>query len=255
MVKADILASVNAKGIQGITSVYPEETTEFEVRFFNNSEEGVENLKAEVSVDEGLAIVEFFKLEKTKWIDIEYIPPKKEVVRSFKVKPLMQAEKPKIYVTYGKERYENTVATFLGVVSSPLEVNAELSKQRTREAERNSVKMEVKNIDGNELKDLNIFLNGGKMILIEPQTLFRETLAPEESMKGEFFFTPDATVFGEENAVLSISFEDANGMHVIEKTFTVKIEEINLLPYALITLVIVVILFLFFSRRKKAVQE
>lgn len=255
MVNAEILATVNAKGIEGIASAYQEETTEFEARFFNNSEEGVTDLKAEVSVDEALAIVEFFKLEETKWIDIEYIPPQKEVVRSFKVKPLMQAEKPKIYVTYGKDRYENLVATFLEVRPSPLEINAELSKQRTREAERNSVKMEAKNIDENELKNLNIFLDGGKMILIEPKAVSREILNPDESLKEEFFFTPDATVMGEENVLLSISFEDKNGMHLVEKTFTVKVEEPNLLPYALIVIVIVAIIFLLFSRRKPSPQE
>ncbi len=255
---AQLFVKISPKGTEGVETAYLHEVQEFELTVFNSSQAGMENLFVQVSVDPALKILKGFEEKEAIEFKLEAVEAGEKITEIIPVKPvLFNSKENYISVSYGLGELTHVESTYLLLKESPLKVEAVLEKTALNLGESGSLKVDLRNLSGEELRNISLSLSAPEGIHSESEPLQFETLSPGQFFGAkEFAFTPSPSKKGKYRIALETRFEDSEGQHFIEKSFEVDIanRDITLMIIVGVIFVLIVLSFIV-SRPKKMLQS
>ncbi|MCD6247339.1 MAG: hypothetical protein J7J87_02820 [Candidatus Diapherotrites archaeon] len=247
--------NTNAK----VLELYPDEIGEYEIKVTNTSAETIELVNIKVDVSDSLALIRGLETRGYETEALRAILPNEERSMSIIIKPLnklrKKEEKNLITVYYGTDRYTHFTGTYVEVIESPLEVKAYLKKPTMNKGEENYVEVEIKNKSGEQIKGVEISLLTPTNFDVKEKDYNIVYLNPGDSFKKSFYFSPAPTVVGTQYVALRIEFEDARGKHILEKNFTVEIQDKAIGASILLAIIIALILVYLMTKKQKKAQQ
>ncbi len=250
---ASLLANISPKepGIPAL-SLYIDETGQYEIEVFNDSEIPVSNIMLKISVGESLKLIDH-GLEKTMFATtIELIEPHEKESLLVTLKPTeFSTNNLFVYVDYGIGEYTNLSATYVLVEENPLEINASLSKTALDTGGEGSVSLSLKNAGTEPIQNIKAELIVFKGLETNAGVVTVTSLDPGEGYKAkEFLFVANPEVSGKIPLLMQVVFEDSKGTHVIEKYFAVEIQNRQTILYLIGGIIILLIAVAVISRMR-----
>ncbi len=257
---ASLLVDVSPKdpGVQ-VLSLYLDESGDYEVTIFNQGPYEAKGVVVKVSTDSGLKLVEAGVEKSVLPFSFDSIKPDEKEIILLKVKPTEPSTKNlSLFVEYGLGDYPHLSATYLTVEESPLQIDASLSKTALDVGDEGSVKLSLRNNSNAAISNIRAELLVFSGLESMDGVVELASLAPGEGYEAkEFLFRADPSVTGEKPLVMQVSFEDASGKHVIEKSFSVDIQSKQTVIYLIVAIIILLVLVAIVSRKRepKPVRE
>ncbi|MEM0360523.1 MAG: hypothetical protein QXK06_04280 [Candidatus Diapherotrites archaeon] len=254
---AEISASIRPKSNQEVLELYPFESGILVASFRNNGDTPETNISVKWEAGEGLAICNNTSGSSDYFVStINSLLPGEEKRFEVKVKPVAQRSaargKMLVSVLYGKGSYDYYAGTHVQLREPVLQFDASLDGKKLKPGSQGSVWFSLKNVSESEIRVKNArlvlpsyFYEGGKA------GIGTTVLASGGKTEGKLEFGTEKNCSGENTIVLVVEFDDAFGLHSLEKDFNVECRtpEYGLLPY--IALVVLLIIFLFYVKQRE----
>lgn len=234
--------------------VFESEVAEFELVIANNEPVEVKNFSAQVFVGSNMVLLVNGSEKQDQLFSFVSIAPDSVERKTVLVKGISFSQNLlPLTVQYGVENRLHTYSASMNVEKSPLEFSARLEKNSLSPGEAGRVLFDLKNVSGRELK--NVFAG-----ISVPQGFENKSVALEfasfsqnqELLNSVFIFNAASEAVGEKNVLLTISFENDSGVHVVQKSFLVDVGEKNDFLFFFGAMIIVLLLFGFFFAGKKS---
>ena len=242
-----------------VLELYPDEIGEYEIKVTNTSAETIELVNIKVVVSDSLALIRGLETKSYEIAALKAILPNEERSIGIVIKPLSNLkkkdEKDLITLYYGTEKYTHFTGTYVEVIESPLEIKADLKKPTMNKGEENYIEVEIKNKSTEQIKGVEISLLTPTNFDVKDRDYNIVYLNPGDSFKKSFSFSPDPTIIGTQHIALRIEFEDARGKHLLEKNFTVEIQDKAIGASILLAIIIALILVYLMTRKQKKAQQ
>ena len=250
---ASLLVNVSPKepGIPAL-SLYLDETGQYVVEVFNESNDPVSNVMLKISTGEGLKILDKGS-EKTIFSTIiELIEPYEKESLIITLKPTeLSTNNLFVYVDYGLNEYTNLSATYVLVEESPLQINTSLSKTALDTGGEGEVSLSLKNIGTEPIQNIKAELIVFNGLETNSDIVVVSSLASGEGYEAkEFLFVADPGVTGKVPLLMQVVFEDSKGTHVIEKYFAVEIQSRETILYLIAGIIILLVAVAIISRMR-----
>jgi hypothetical protein len=255
-VSAELFVKISAPQ-EKISTLYFNEIKTFDLIISNDDASPVKNLVLNVSVDETLRILKDQKELSSLKFSIDLIPANETIIEKIKIKSIsLSSHKNFITVGYGIEEITHASSTFVLISKSPLEVNARLEKTALNIGETSKLIVGIKNVSSEEISNITISLNAENGVFSETKPFKVQPLSPNQSIDGkEFQFTPDPTITGKKKLFLIITFYDSKGVHLIEKTFQIDIQNRSINFYLVVIVIILLIILSYFVGKKTSKKQ
>jgi len=256
---AQLFVDVSPKQLSGqkTTVLYNGEVSDYRITVFNSTAESFEDLSFKIVVGESLSLLDGLTETKILVKTLPLVEAGQQQVIDFSVKAGSPSPLQEILVYYGQETYEKVTGAYVVVTESPVSIEAEVSSPVIGIAGNGFVSAKIKNNSEHPLQNLRAELVLPQEITRRGPDLLIEVLPPGvETSEKKFEFDLKPLARGEHPIALKVSFEDSNGSHVFEKLFTITIQDLSLVPLAVIILLAaVIIIALLFKGKKKDVEE
>jgi len=250
---ASLLVNVSPKepGVPAL-SLYLDETGQYEIEVFNESELSVSNVLLKISTGEGLKLLDKGSEKTIFATTIESIGPYEKESLLVTLKPTeLSANKLFVYVDYGIDEYTNLSATYVLVEENPLQINTSLSKTALDTGGEGSVSLSLKNTGTQPIQNIIAELIVFDGLETNAGVVNVSSLAPGEGYEAkEFLFVADPEVTGKVPLLMQVTFENSKGTHVIEKYFAVEIQSRQTILYLIAGIIILLIAVAIISRMR-----
>ncbi len=235
-------------------SLYLDETGQYVVEVFNESNNPVNNVLLKISTGDGLKILDKGSEKATISTVIELIKPYEKESFIVSLKPTeLSTNNLFVYVDYGIDKYTNLSATYVLVEESPLQINTSLSKTALDTGGEGEVSFSLKNIGTEPIQNIKAELIVFNGLETNAGVVNVSTLAPGEGYEAkEFLFVADPGVTGKVPLLMQIVFEDSKGTHVIEKYFAVEIQSRETILYLIAGIIILLVAVAIISRMRSS---
>ena len=251
--------SVNPKnpGLE-VLELYPDEMGELEIRVINSGAETAKKITIIASVDNTSLVImkgaaQYTVLGET----IEFLEPGQVKSIFIMVKPKeFSKEGQPVVVNYGGETITHTIATYISIAESPLDVQARLAKSALDKAEgskvvvtmRNNSKLPISNVSAELVLPSGLESKSPKVEL--------DLLSSGESLVDrEFEFETSPIVLGRQRLVLFVSFEDSKGRHILERDLFVDVQDRGLVLQFIIVAIIALVIIALYLKRNPSREE
>lgn len=247
LVHGEIAVTISSTQSKEIASMFADEVLPFNVDAVNLSQNPVQNLVIELSVDKQLALVDASGNEtKSKTFSIPLLSPGEAARQTIFVKALEKTDNAKVYANFGISTYTNLSATFVQVKDSPLIFSAVLEKKELDLAEKTSILSLIENVSNNSFSNLELSLIADETIFAEEKSFAFPKIEPKQKLEQSFSFYPKETIQGEKQLIVQLKFDDEQGnQRILQKVLTINIQNTKL-NLALIIAVIIFLLILAF---------
>lgn len=244
---------IQPEGRQELVTLYPYEVASYDIYIINNGSDSVENLTLVVSTDNELAIVIDGSEARERRFFIEELMPNEQKIESIEVKALQAGEKDfKIYVDYGFEELSYSVSTKVKIVGNPILINARLSRTAINPEDEASVVLDITNTSTYVLNNIVADLIVSTGLSSDAEQYRLESLDPNQSLTNkEFKFFADPVTIGKREVILRIRYSDNEGEHLIEKNFTVDVQNRTSYLFIIIIGIVVLVIISYMLRQKK----
>ncbi|MCX6801878.1 MAG: hypothetical protein NT067_02075 [Candidatus Diapherotrites archaeon] len=254
---AEISVQVRPVSGEGALQLYPYEAGLLATSVKNEGTEAEGRISIKWNADEGLAISEGTGGVSDYLVSsIESLDAGEEKVIEIKVKPVdSKAGKATrlLSVSYGRGSYDYFAGTYVTVLEPVLQANASLPDKTVKPGSSGEILLSLKNISEKEIKIKSAGLVLPQYFSAEKgQGLGETIMAAGDEIKGQKFgFSTESACTGMGTILLRIEFEDALGIHALEKDFNVECRGVDygLLPY--IALVVLLIIILFYVKQRE----
>ena len=250
---ASLLVNVSPKepGISAL-SLYLDETGQYEIEVFNESEISAINVMLKISTGEGLKLIDKGSEKTILTTAIELIEPYEKETLLVTLKPTeLSTNNLFVYVDYGIDKYTNLSATYVLVEESPLQIYTSLSKTALDTGGEGAVSLSLKNTGTEPIQNIKAELIVFEGLETNAGIITVSSLAPGEGYESkEFLFIADPEVTGKVPLIMQVVFEDSKGTHIIEKYFAVEIQSRETILYLIVGIIILLVAVALISRMR-----
>ncbi len=250
---ASLLVNVSPKepGISAL-SLYLDETGQYEIEVFNESELPVSNVILKISTGDGLKLLDKGSEKTILTTAIELIEPYEKETLLVTLKPTeLSTNNLFVYVDYGIDKYTNLSATYVLVEESPLQIYTSLSKTALDTGGEGAVSLSLKNTGTEPIQNIKAELIVFEGLETNAGIITVSSLAPGEGYESkEFLFIADPEVTGKVPLIMQVVFEDSKGTHIIEKYFAVEIQSRETILYLIVGIIILLVAVALISRMR-----
>ncbi|PIN84792.1 MAG: hypothetical protein COV47_05560 [Candidatus Diapherotrites archaeon CG11_big_fil_rev_8_21_14_0_20_37_9] len=233
-------------------AVYPFELKEYELVLVNVSTVEQSIFEVVISVPQEMAIVVNGADKKEIVFTERDIQPSEQRSRVFTVKSLEYASKPlEITTSFGTAPNNNSVKTFVSVVPSTVNFDARLDKTSLGPNQNGNVLFDLQNLSESKLENIKAVLMGGEYVDVTSEPFELASLEVGQKISNTAFPFSLGSKTGDRLLVLRLFFDDSEGTHMLEKSFSLDVQNRDIYVAMLIGLIVFLVGFSIYFRRKK----
>tara|TARA_Y100000310_G_C20700355_1_gene829147 strand:- start:2855 stop:3730 length:876 start_codon:yes stop_codon:yes gene_type:complete len=240
----------------GDTSLYPFEVKEYRFVVVNVADVPVENVQVFLSVPEELSLVVDNEDRVDRQFTIRKILPGAKEERVFNVKALDVSAQPlEIRADFGIDDLTNSSLTSLIVEPSGLAFNARLSRTSLGPGEKGSVFFDLTNNSSEKINNIKAELVSNDSVVVDSAPFELEIIDSGQTVSNtEFLFSLGSGV-GRKNISLRVWFDDSEGRHLLEKSFSLDVQNRDIYVGLLVFGILFLVGISFYLRKNKPAQK
>ncbi|MFH1391462.1 MAG: hypothetical protein ABIH20_04085 [Candidatus Diapherotrites archaeon] len=253
---AQVALIIEPTSADGDTSLYPFEVKEYKFVIVNISNNPVENVQVSLSVPEELSLVVDNEDRVDRHFTIRKMLPGAKEEHVFNVKALDISAKPlEIRADFGVSEMTNSSLTSLMVEPSGLAFNARLSRTSLGPDESGSVFFDLTNNSSEKIHNIKAELVSTDSVVVDSLPFELDFIEPGQTVSNTEFLFSLGSGIGRKNLSLRVWFDDSNGRHLLEKSFSLDVQNRDIYVILLVFGILFLVGISFYIRKNKPPQK
>jgi len=241
---------------EGVLSIYPFEVKEYSLKVINIADHDLDGVQVVIKVPNELAVVVDGDDRQEAFFTFLSLPADAREERKFKIKALEVSSNPvEIKAEFGIENLNNSSSTSVNIIRSDFSFSSRLSQTSLAPGQKGSVFFDFSNSSEERITNIHAELFSTDAIIIESPELELDFLESGQGISNtEFFFSLDEGT-GKKVLGLRLFFTDSKGSHVLEKAFSLDVQNRDFYVFVLVGAIVFLVGISFYLRRKKVPRK